>query len=221
MKNLIYVLAAIALAVPAFAQDHNFAITGYVTSVDPDGDGLFDGADDFDDIEARFDSSEGFGVALNFHLTDNLTLEAAAAAVEPEFVLTTGGAVPINGVTELEMIPVTFTLQWHFNPGGTFDPYVGAGAAYVLFDDVDDFDFDGDGDDDLGDLDSIDFDDDVGLVLNVGAAVNFSEMFGLYLDAKYVPVESSAEAVFLTGDGTSTDIEVNPLMFSAGLTLRF
>ena len=222
MKRLTLLAAIACLAMPVFAQ--NFSIAGYVTSVDPQGDGLFDGIDEnsnLDDLEANFDSSEGYGIALGFHFSDNLAAELAAAVVEPEFILTTGGPIPVTARTELEMIPVTLTLQWHFNPNGTFDPYIGAGAAYILFDDADNFDTSSNNGDDLGDLDSIDLDDDVGLVVNVGANINFANNLGIYLDAKYVPVEAAADAVFLTGEGTSTDIEINPLMFSAGLRLSF
>lgn len=218
MKRTFFVLALAILAMPLAAQDHTFSLAGFVTSVDPQGDGVFEGIDensDLDDLDANFDSSEGFGAALGLHLSDNLSLELAASIVEPEFILTTGGPVPITARTELEMIPVTLTIKWHLNPDGTLDPYIGAGAAYILFDDTDDFD--------SGDtnLESVDIEDDVGLVVNVGLNVNFSEMIGLYLDAKYVPVEASADAVFLAGDGTSTDIEINPLMFSAGFRLMF
>lgn len=218
MKRTFFILALAILAMPLAAQDHTFSISGFVTSLDPQGDGVFDGIDensDLDDLDANFDSSEGFGAALGFHLSDNISLELAASVVEPEFILTTGGPVPVTARTELEMIPVTFTLQWHLNPDGMLDPYIGAGAAYILFDDADNFDSND------TNLESVDIEDDVGLVVNLGLNVNFSEMIGLYLDAKYVPVEAAADAVFLAGDGTSTDIEINPIMFSAGLRLMF
>ncbi|MBW3565184.1 MAG: outer membrane beta-barrel protein [Acidobacteria bacterium] len=218
MKRTFFILALAILAMPLAAQDHTFSLSGFVTSLDPQGDGVFEGIDensDLDDLDANFDSSEGFGAALGFHLSDNIALELAASVVEPEFILTTGGPVPITARTELEMIPVTLTLQWHLNPDGMLDPYIGAGAAYILFDDADDFDRDD------TNLESVDIEDDVGLVVNAGLNVNFSEMIGLYLDAKYVPVEAAADAVFLAGDGTSTDIEINPLMFSGGLRLMF
>lgn len=218
MKRTFLILAIAILAMPLAAQGHTFSLSGFVTSLDPQGDGVFDGIDensDLDDLDANFDSSEGFGAALALHLSNNISLELAASVVEPTFILTTGGPVPITARSELEMIPVTLTLRWHLNPDGTLDPYIGAGAAYVLFDDVDNFDIDD------TNLSSVDIEDDVGLVVNVGLNVNFSRMIGLYLDAKYVPVEAAADAVFLVGDGTSTDIEINPLMFSAGLRLMF
>ena len=51
------------------------------------------------------------------------------------------------------MTPLTGVLQWHFAPAGFIDPYIGAGAAYVLFDNVNGYG-------NLG-VDKINFKDDV------------------------------------------------------------
>ena len=99
-------------------------------------------------------------------------------------------------------------------PDGRVDPYVSAGAAWVLFDEVE-------GGIDEVDIDSIDFDDDFGFVVNGGVSIDITEMFAINLDAKYVPVSSSATAVVGGVGSEPFDIDVNPLILSAGLSIQF
>ena len=214
--KLSMVFIALLAATPLAAQSRSVDLYGFVNWVDPSGDSVFD-ADGLDDARVEFDSAQGFGVAVNVFFSNRVSAEFAASVVEPEVAFRSDNpAFPLLTGGELEMIPITATLQYHFNPDGRFDPYVGLGAAYVLFDQVDELD-------DVGgvDVDAIDFDDDVGLVVNAGLTFDITPTFALYVDGKYVPVSSSATATFATGPGTSTDIDINPLILSAGLGIQF
>lgn len=218
MRSLKFSLVFIALlaASPLAAQSRSVDLYGFVNWVDPSGDSVFD-ADGLDDARVEFDSAQGFGVAVNVFFSNRVSAEFAASVVEPDVVFRSDNpAFPLLTGGELEMIPITATLQYHFNPDGRFDPYVGLGAAYVLFDEVG-------GLSDVGgvNVDAIDFDDDVGLVVNAGLTFDITPTFALYVDGKYVPVSSSATARFATGPGTSTDIDINPLIISAGLGIQF
>lgn len=222
-----FLLSAVMLlmAVPTFAQTRSVDISAFATWVDPQGDTLTVDDDEGDfDVDTNFDSDQGFGAAINVFWGNRISSEFAASVVEPEGSFNDEeGNIGLGG---LEMIPITATLQFHLAPNATFDPYIGAGVAYVLFDEAD-IDFD-DADEEIN-VRAIDFDDDYGFVLNAGANVSFGAL-GLYLDAKYVPVESSVSAVFAGDDGDDDDddetadfgeVEVNPLMLSAGLSFRF
>lgn len=214
-KVAVVVLAVLA-AMPLAAQSRSVDIYGFATWVDPSGDSVFD-ADGVDDARVEFDSEQGFGVAVNVFFSNRISAEFAASVVEPDVVFRSDNpAFPFLTGGQLEMIPITATLQFHFNPEGRVDPYIGAGAAYVLFDRVDNFG-------DVGgiDVDAIDFDDDVGLVVNAGLTFDITPSFAVYLDGKYVPVSSSATASFATGPGTATEIDINPLILSAGLGFQF
>jgi outer membrane protein len=218
MKVRIAIAAVIVslFALPAFAQTRSVDLTGYVSWVDPNGNGAFDRAS-LDDIDVDFESETGYGLGLNVFFTDRFSVEFAATSVESDVAFESSNPlVPAFTGGSLEMIPITATLQWHFNPEGRFDPYVGAGAAYVLFDDLD-------GRDDIDDidLDAIEFEDDAGFVVNAGASFDITPNFALNLDAKYVPVSSAATAVFSSGPGVESDIDINPLILSAGLSLQF
>lgn len=214
-KVAVVVLAVLA-AMPMAAQSRSVDIYGFATWVDPSGDSVFD-ADGIDDARVEFDSEQGFGVAVNVFFSNRISAEFAASVVEPEVVFRSDNPIfPVLTGGQLEMIPITATLQFHFNPEGRIDPYIGVGAAYVLFDQVNDFG-------DVGDIDvdAIDFDDDVGLVVNAGLTFDITPSFAVYLDGKYVPVSSSATATFASGPGTATEIDINPLIVSAGLGFQF
>jgi outer membrane protein W len=205
------------LSVPLFAQNRAFELLGYATWVDLSGDQVFRGPTTVDDFRLNFNSDRGWGGGINVFWGNRISTEFAVAVVSPEATLTPGNtAIPPFIVGDLEMIPITVTLQWHFAPGARINPYIGAGAAYVLFDQVDR----------VGDITGIgvrqiDFDDDVGFLANAGVTFNLGRNFGINLDAKYVPVRTSATAVFVTGPGQAFDFDVNPLMLSAGIRLGF
>ncbi|HXI11086.1 MAG TPA: OmpW family outer membrane protein [Thermoanaerobaculia bacterium] len=219
MKRILLAIGLISVfATPVLvAQDRSVDIIVYATRVDLSGDSVVNGTQSIDDLRVNFDSDLGYGAAVNVFFSNRISAEFAAAVVNPDVdVRTNTGPVQSGFIGDSQVIPLTATLQFHFAPQARFDPYIGAGAAYVLFDNVENGRSLG-----SADVRSIDLDDDVGLVLNGGLTIKFSRLFGLNLDAKYVPTKSSARAVFATGPGQDSEIEVNPLMISAGLRLTF
>lgn len=216
MKRILVLMAlATFAAAPAFAQSRSVDVTGWVTWADPSGD-TFENVDDIEDVEVEFDSEQGYGLGINFFLSDRISAEIAAHVLEPDLNLRfSDPTIPFTTFGSLEMIPITATLQFHFAPEGRFDPYIGAGAAWVLFDEVS-----GAALDDI-DVDSIDFDDDFGFVVNAGVSIGLTELIAINLDAKYVPVSSAARAVIAGVPGEAIDIDVNPTILSAGISLQF
>ncbi len=214
MKRVVPVLVLlIAAAVPMSAQSRAFDLTGNVVWLDTSSEGTFDDTTS-NPVDVNFDGTVGLGLAANVFFGDRISTEFAISRVNTD-VSIRQRAVNNAGDSEAEMMPITAVLQFHFAPNGTFDPYVGAGAAYVLIDDVD-------APDELNNIDfeSLDFDDDVGLALNAGLGIRLSDNFGITLDAKYVPLESSARAVRTVGS-TDVSFDLNPIILSAGLSLRF
>ena len=208
----ITLLLLLLMAVPMSAQDRAFDLTGYASWVDTSSEGTLDETTS-NPVDINFDGTLGYGIAANIFF-GRLSTEFAIVRVESD-VSVRQRAVNNAGDTQAEMMPITAVLQFHLAPNGRFDPYVGAGAAYVLIDDVD-------APDELSNLDfeSLDFDDDVGLALNAGVGIKLTDNFGITLDAKYVPLESSARAV-RTGDAADVKFDINPVILSAGLSLRF
>lgn len=172
-----------------------------------------------DDTELSFESGNGFGLTANIFFSDRGSLELAASVIEPEATLTFAAPAPDQFVLgDLQMIPITGIVQYHFNPEGRFDFYIGAGVAYVLFDELND----GDDLDDL-EIETIDFEDDYGFAANAGMSFDLTRQFALVLDAKYIGVKSETRARF-AGDpepSGAVELEVNPLLVSAGFSFQF
>ena len=102
-------------------------------------------------------------------------------------------------------------------PGGGVDPYVGAGAAYVLFDEIDDSEALAD-----EDISVMEFDDTLGLMVGGGVNIGIFENFAINVDVRYVDIEPDTSATFDRGDFVSEQsVEYSPLLASIGVSWRF
>ena len=217
MKRTLVTFALMSvLAVPAFAADRFFELTGAAVWVDPSSSGTFNSTNPNQPFDISFHGKLGYGIAANIFFAHAMSLQLAGSEVQPEATFRVRPSGTTTTGSKLKMIPLTAVLQFHLIPNGRIDPYIGAGAAYVLFDKLDNAV-------DVGSLGvhRINFKDDVGLALNAGLDIGLTRNFGITVDGKYVPLKSSATAVFVTGPDTTTKVKINPVIFSAGLTLRF
>jgi outer membrane protein W len=71
-----------------------------------------------------------------------------------------------------------------------------------------------------GSATGIHFDDPRGLVVDGGLEVNLSKRFGIYGDARYIPVETKSTASFV-GTTSAVQMNVRPLIVSGGIAWRF
>jgi outer membrane protein len=211
MKLIIPAVLASLLFVPtAFAQ-RTFDLTANFVWLDPTGGGTFEDLADPTDLD--FEAETGYGIAANIFFGGRVSTEFAIARIQPDATITRRRATGDVGTGNLQITPLTAVLQFHFAPNGFIDPYIGAGAAYVLYE------FDAQG---VSNIDQIDFDDDVGLAVNAGLGIRLGDRFGINIDGKYVPIESDATAIVVgTNQERSGQFEVSPIIISAGLSLRF
>jgi outer membrane protein len=72
-------------------------------------------------------------IDFSYYITKNIAAELIlAVGTRHDVSITPGtGAVAAN-LGSVNLLPPTLTAQWHFMPDTMFDPYVGAGAAFVL-----------------------------------------------------------------------------------------
>lgn len=212
MRTTIHAVLALALLLPlsASAQGRFFDLSANAVWVDPSNNGSF--SDLADPATIDFDGDVGYGASANIFFSDRFSVEFAISRVS------TGTTVRRRAVAnpggDLEMMPVTGVVQWHLIPNGFLDPYVGAGAAYVLFDDIRDNGVSG--------IERINFQDDAGLALNAGVGIRLGNRFGIVVDGKYVPLESNARATVLgSGQTSESKVDISPIILSAGISLRF
>jgi outer membrane protein len=70
---------------------------------------------------------------ISYYFTKNIAAELILALGTKHDVNTSsaGPALFSKKLGDVNLLPPTLTLQWHFNPDQTFDPYVGAGLSYI------------------------------------------------------------------------------------------
>lgn len=139
MKKAIWMLAAVAALSPvqAMAEAGDWVVRVRAAHINPDEDsGPFTGA-----LAApgtghlTVDSNTIPELDISYYVTKNIALELILATGSKHDVKlegSAGGALDQN-LGEVNVLPPTLTVQWHFMPDQMFDPYVGAGINYTRF----------------------------------------------------------------------------------------
>lgn len=208
MKSIAATLALIALvsAAPLLAQEKPTEFSLWASWVDLQGSNALN-----DGFTTEFESGEGGGVTINQYLTPRVSLEAGAWLLKADATLAFQDVEPLSLGT-VDLTPITLGVQFHFMGQGRVDPYVAAGAAYVLAEELKSDDLEAVG------LGTIDIDDGVTYYANAGIGFMVTPMFGLALDARYIPFKPTTTS---STTGGEEDLELSPLVLSGGLRLRF
>lgn len=165
-------------------------------------------------FDPEFGTGGGAGVGLNFFLSDHVSIEGKAAALESQLRVRIVGSdfIATSDLGRAQIFPISAILQWHLSEHGTIRPYLGAGVAHVILHDVNRSV--------SGSVTGIHFKDPTGLVVDGGLEINLSKRFGIYGDARYIPVETKSTASFV-GTTSAVQMNVRPLIVSGGIAWRF
>jgi outer membrane protein W len=212
MKRTAVVLLAMVITLPLAAQRRVDLL------VDVEGVYRQSGIDAGDATAVyspRFETGGGIGAGVNVWMTGRVSLEfkAAVLASEMELRFIDGDAVTVLDVGFVNMIPLSAVVQWHPFEEGAIRPYFGAGAVYVMMQDVEQRE----------QTPQTNFGGAAGLLLNAGLRVPLSKRFALTADARYVPVETRGTVRFGDDDieGTAGELDVRPLVVGFGLAYSF
>lgn len=165
-------------------------------------------------FDPEFGTGGGIGVGLNFFLSDHVSIETKAAALESRLRVRTVGSdfIAVADLGRAQIYPISAILQWHLSEHGTIRPYLGAGIAHVILHNINRS---------VGmSATGIHFKDPTGLVVDGGLEINLAKRWGIYGDARYIPVETQSTATFV-GTSSSVKMHVRPLIVSAGIAWRF
>lgn len=166
-------------------------------------------------IDPQFDNAGGFGIDLNTFLSDRVSIETKAAALQSNLKLRISGSDygAIADAGHARIYPLSAILQWHLTEHGAIRPYLGAGASYVIFSNINR---------QIGATGAtgIHFKDPFGFVVDGGLEIKVSPRWSLVGDARYIPLETSSRSTF-PGIAAATDIHLKPLIISTGLSWRF
>lgn len=219
MKKILSTLAAgLALAVSFSAAPHqamagdnhgDIMIRGVVTGVLPDADATVKlngsripgaGADVSDEVIPA--------MTISYFFTDNIAVELFCCFAKHS-IDATGSIAALGEIGDTWIFPPALTAQYHFNPDGTFKPYVGVGMQYIAFFDEDSK---------LGPGTSLGIDDGLGFTLQAGLDVAVGNGWYLNADVKKTWLNTNAR---WGGTGVTADVDLDPLIVSAGFGYRF
>ncbi|MCM2265137.1 MAG: OmpA family protein [Desulfuromonadales bacterium] len=155
--------------------------------------------------DQRTDDSVSYGLAVGYNLTKNWAFELDARYTPTETDFEAGA----NNF-DVDVWTGSLNALYHFNPDGSFVPYVVAGFGGMVFDG---------GDTGVGDG-ADDGDDDSDFMLNAGAGVKyfFTDNVALRLDARYI-ADLHSDRNFDQDPG-SDNVDHN-LIATAGLVWQF
>lgn len=155
-------------------------------------------------LETGVDDAVGATFALEYRVRPHLGIEVLAALPFKHDVTLDGGKA-----ATVRQLPPTVSLQWHFIPQGTVDPFVGLGLNYTRFFSIDE----------TGPLDGtrLELGDSWGLAAHAGVAFALQDRWSLTLDLRWIDIESEAK---VNGAKVGT-VDVDPLVYGAALGYRF
>jgi outer membrane protein W len=204
MNKMKWLLVVLFAALPLFAQERNVRISVFASQVS------MDGADLDDEFSTEFEDGDGFGLAAAMPFNRFLGIEASIFSLRSESRLLFEGAAPFE-LGRADLVPLSVGLQGHLTGGARFDPYIGAGATYMMASDLYSEDLD------IVGIGRIEVDNEFTYYLNAGIGFDFTDRFGIAIDGRYIPYEPATRAAA----GEEVELDLTPTIISAALRFRF
>lgn len=192
---------ALGLALAPLAQAQDFFVRAGVTVVDPDSDnGRLAGGT----LKADVGTGTQLGLTVGYFFTPNIALELLASS---KFTHT----VRLNDAkaAEVDHLPPTLSVQYHFLPEARIVPFVGVGVNYTWLHDEQGF----------GPLAGarVRVDNSWGIAAQGGLRVRLAENFELVGDVRWIDIDGDV-SVQAQKVGK---VNIDPLVYSVMLGYRF
>ena len=203
--------SALMAASPAMAEAGDWIVRGRAILVAPN-----------EDSDAVLGGKLGVNNAvmpeldITYMFTNSIGAELILATTKHKIV----GADGLSAAGKLGstwVLPPTLTLQYHFAPDAAIRPYVGAGINYTIFySEKTSPTLDGA----LGAPAELNLKSSFGYAVQAGVDVPINDRMSLNLDVKYIDITSTAH---IKAGATAADVgvDINPLVFGAGLGFKF
>ena len=141
-------------------------------------------------------------VDISYFFTKNIAAELVLTW--PQNIDIKAGSSKIG---QIQALPPSLLIQYHFTDFGAFKPYVGAGVNYTHFYKTNDI---------LDGAASID-DDSWGLVGQIGMDYQLNKNWSINFDAKYVQMSTDVHL----GSSNIGKLDLNPVTLGVGVGYRF
>lgn len=213
MKSMIKAAVAIVLlfsvAAPLAAQqERNLKLSLFYSQVEVQGETSFS---EVPAMDLAFEDGDGYGASVNMFYGNWFSVEAAVFNVRSDASIALDAPFGIDLGT-MSLTPISLGGQLHVLGDSRFDPYIGAGGAYILGGDL------LSQDSEAGGIGRIELESQATYYVNAGVALRLTEGFGLVVDARQYQYEPSSQS---STTGVERDLEINPRIYSAGVRLRF
>lgn len=226
------VLLSIAFATPALAHEAGqWILRGGVGTVMPKDDNLTLPEITIPPltINATVQVDDGTSLTLSatYMFTKNWAFDVLAAwpfkhDIDLDATIDDGTG-PVSGQVpfgEVEHLPPTFSVQYHFSPDANFQPFVGLGLNYTMFSgeklnqDVVD-----------AGITNFSLDDSFGVAVQFGADWVFSNQWLINFDLRWINIESDITATVDDGTGPVSGelgtVKIDPVVFAINVGYRF
>jgi opacity protein-like surface antigen len=201
IKRSLIVLSLLLLPLAATAQPRN-ELGVFISTSQFDDNEIRDGVDDFD---LEFDEDMGYGILYNRFWFGGFSTEFAYQKLGAD--LTVSFEDIAEGVGDINLDILSGTAQLHFAQGSMLSPYIGGGVAYVSGDA---------GSIDEDELEDVDLENELEFLANAGLNIGLGQRFAIFVDGKYILYEARGQ-----GDSDGEALDVNPLIISGGVKIRF
>ena len=188
-------------------QAGDWIIRGGVTTVSPDSDSSE--VPGIPGSKVEVDDDTALGINFSYFYTNNWAIEVLLATPFTHDIKGAGSISSLGKIGEVEMLPPTVNVQYHFMPQSSIKPYLGAGLTYfwVLDEST------------SGALagTSLDIDNSLGFDVQAGVDFMLNQNWLINLDLRYVALETDASV----GGGPKFNVTLDPWVYTLAVGYKF
>lgn len=181
-----------------FADKDRWIVRVRAINIDPDESSKVTGLS----ADVTADNQAVPEIDFSYFFTKNIAAELILAT-SPHDMGTNNGI----DLGDVWILPPTLTLQYHFNPEGTFRPYAGAGLGYIMY-----------YNEDSGAVSNIKYEDGISYVMQAGFDYGINEHWAFNADIKKLYHETD---VSIANGAITADVDLDPWIFGLGVAYRF
>ena len=152
-------------------------------------------------------------VEVGYFVTPNIAV-SFTGGFPPTFEVEAAGSLQgLGRVGDIKGGPAAVTAHYHFNRAGRFQPYVGAGLAFLYVFETED-----------GALTNLEVENTAGPAIQIGANYMVGERWGVFGDFKKAWFSTETTGTLLTPMGPApvvADAQLDPAVLNAGVIWRF
>jgi outer membrane protein len=195
----------------ASAKEGDWLIRGGVGVVDPKSDNLTLNPTQYPGVPGEIQVDTGVSATIEgtYMFRDHWGVELLASTPFSHDVKLQAADGTETKIADVKHLPPTLSLQYHFNPEGTWRPYIGAGLNYtMIFDESTKGPLAGS---------SLRMDNSFGLAGQIGMDVGITENFFVNAAVRYIDIDSDAE---LDGFDIGT-VSIDPFVYQLQVGYKF